>query len=66
VWNARSAPYEAAMATRAPCLVVLLKWFMSVFDVVFVCVYFEVGVHVGCGFAYGLRDECVRLGPCVY
>jgi hypothetical protein len=44
----------------------LRKGCVSVFDVVFVCVYFEVGVSVGCGVAYCPRDECVGLGLGAY
>jgi hypothetical protein len=36
---------------------------MSVSDDAFVCVYFEVRVYEGCGFAFCLRDKCV--GPCL-
>jgi hypothetical protein len=38
------------------------KWCMSVFNNVFACAFFEVGVYVGCGFALVLGDESV--GPC--
>jgi hypothetical protein len=37
---------------------------MSVLDAVFVCVYFEIDILVGCGFAMCLRDEYIGLGPC--
>jgi hypothetical protein len=62
LWNEKSAPFKAAGARRALCLVISERGCMRVFDVVFVCVSFGVGVSEGCGLALCLRDECV--GPC--
>jgi hypothetical protein len=39
---------------------------MGVFVPVCMCVGFEVGVSVGCGFALCLGYECVWPGPCAY
>jgi hypothetical protein len=61
LWNEKSAPFKAARARRALCLVISERGCMR-FYVVFVCVSFGVGVSEGCGLALCLRDECV--GPC--
>jgi hypothetical protein len=42
------------------------KGAMGVFDALFVCVCFEVGVLVGCGLALWLRDKCLGPNPYAY
>jgi hypothetical protein len=39
---------------------------MGVLDALFVCVWFEVGVHAGCGLGLWLRNECVGPSPCAF
>ena len=61
VWNGESALSEAALASRAPCLVVF-DGGMGVFDVMFVGFGFEVGVAEGCGVALWWGYACIW--PC--
>jgi hypothetical protein len=44
----------------------LRKECTSVFDDIYVCVCFKVGVPKGFRFALCQRDECVGRGPCAY
>jgi hypothetical protein len=64
VWNEKSASSEAAANKEGAMFGGAQKWCIRVCDGVLVCVGFEVGVSLGCGFALRLRDEWI--GPCPY